>query len=58
MNYEMNYQMRIDATKLWITTKYPNANILGKGSNDLISGIWYIKQGMTIKTFTPLMDIL
>lgn len=54
---DCSYETQIEATKTKILLKYPNANIIGVGSNNLTTGIWYIKEKAKIKTFTPLLNV-
>lgn len=53
----MNHETQIEATKTKILLKCPKANIIGVGSNNLITGIWYIKDNAKIRTFTPLLNV-
>lgn len=52
----MTYIKRVEATKANILLKHPEANIIGVGSNNLLTGIWFVKNNSKKRMFTPLIS--
>jgi hypothetical protein len=48
------YLNKVENTKKWVLSKYPEAKIIGVGSNNLVTGVWYQKPNNNLRTFTPL----
>lgn len=53
----MIYYNRIEVKKHKVLNKYPDAKIIGVGSNNLVTGIWFKLPNKNIRTFIKLMEL-